>query len=51
MAGVTFAAYLLLAVAAIVSDILTGASYLTIALGLAATLVLILFAIEKSPEK
>jgi hypothetical protein len=47
---VTFVVYLALTVAAIVSDILTGATNLTLALGLAAVLVLILLAIEKSAK-
>jgi hypothetical protein len=45
---VTFVVYLVLTVAAIVSDILAGATNLTIALGFASVLVLILLAIEKS---
>jgi hypothetical protein len=48
---VTLVVYLVLAVAAIVSDILTGPTNLTIGLALGATLVLLLLAIEKSPPR
>lgn len=46
---VTLALYVALGLAAIVSDVLTGPSNMTIALGLGATLLLILWAVSRSP--